>query len=98
MPQTAKIDISESVVLPHHADVVWGYVEDYSNDVAWRRGLAEMTPSPLGPPAIGTSVHEVLRFFGTSVVTDSVVTSVGPGLEYRFEGPEQVAGSPVAGR
>jgi hypothetical protein len=71
--------------LPARRKVVWSAVADYGRDVEWRHALTEMTPDPVGPPAVGTRVHEVLRTGGRSYVADSTVTEVG-AMTYRFEG------------
>ncbi len=81
-----RIDIEETVVIRRPADVVWAEVEDDGNDRHWRAGLVEMTPTPPGPPRPGTTVHEVVRKAGSTYVTRSTVTGVGPGRCYRFEG------------
>ena len=80
------IAIGENATIDVDAADVWAYVEDYSNDLAWRAGVAAMTPSPPGPPRVGTEVHEVVRKLGSTYVTNSTVTEVGPGYRYRFAG------------
>lgn len=79
------ITITESIAFDLPAEEVWAYVEDYSNDINWRTGLVEMTPTPPGPPSIGTSVHEVVKKAGSTYVTKSMVTEVGE-RSYRFSG------------
>jgi Polyketide cyclase / dehydrase and lipid transport len=78
--------IEESVRIGRAPDAVWAMVTDYSSDHLWRPGITEMTPDPPGPPAVGTRVREVLETGGRSYVTDSTVTSVGPGMTYHFSG------------
>jgi Polyketide cyclase / dehydrase and lipid transport len=79
------IQIEESVTIARSPELVWSAVADYGTDTTWRKGLAEMTPDPPGPPAVGTKVHEELTTGGRSYVADSIVTHVGP-MTYRFEG------------
>ena len=56
-----------------------------------------MSAKPDGPPAVGVEVHEVMRSSGSTYVTDSVVTGVGPDMSYKFEG-NGTAGRVVGGR
>jgi hypothetical protein len=78
--------IEESIVIRRPAGAVFDFVSDYRNDPRWRRGVAAMTPTPPGPAADGTRVHEVLRFAGRTHVTDTTVHDVVPGRSLRFEG------------
>jgi hypothetical protein len=78
--------IEESVDIACTADALWAMVTDYSSDRLWRPGIAEMTPDPPGPPAVGTRVREVLQSGKRGFVTQSTVTEVGPGMTYRFSG------------
>ena len=87
--------IEEAVRIHRSPDAVWAVVTDYSSDHLWRPGITEMTPDPPGPPAAGTRVREVLEAGGRSYVTESTVTSVGPGMTYRFSGSGTTGG--VAG-
>lgn len=57
---------------------VWGVVGDFGNDRRWR-GVDEMRSDPPGPARAGTSTHEVLRFLGSTYVTDATVTEAAPG-------------------
>ena len=84
--------IEEAVRIGRAPDAVWAMVTDYSSDHFWRPGIAEMTPDPPGPPAVGTRVREVLETGGRSYVTESTVTSVGPGMTYRFSGTGTTGG------
>ena len=84
--------IEETVRIARAPDEVWTMVTDYSADHLWRPGITEMTPDPPGPPAVGTRVREVLNTGGRSYVTNSTVTSVGPGLTYRFGGTGTTGG------
>ena len=83
---TRTVTISEAVTINLPAGDLWAYVADYSNDRYWRKGLVEMVPTPAGPPNVGTTVHEVVRKFGSTYVTDSTVTGIGPGHGYQFTG------------
>ena len=84
--------IEEAVRIGRTPDAVWAIVTDYSSDHLWRPGITEMTPDPPGPPAVGTRVREVLQTGGRSYVTESTVTSVGPGMTYRFSGAGTTGG------
>ena len=79
------IEISTSIDLESAPDEVWSYVENYANDVRWRRGVVEMVPTPPGPPAVGTTVREVMKANGSTFESSSVVVAVGH-RSYRFEG------------
>jgi hypothetical protein len=48
--------------------------------------IAGDDPDPAGSSALGTKVHEVLRYSGREYVADTVVTQFDPGVSYRFEG------------
>ncbi len=84
MGSTVRLD--ESVHIDASQAEVWDAIADYSFDERWRGGLTEMTPDPPGPPAVGTRVHEVVRFAGRAFTTDCTVTSVEPGSAYEFTG------------
>ena len=88
----SRIKIEESVAIARAAADVWALVLDYSSDHRWRPGIVEMTPDPPGAPAVGTRVREVLKQGGREYVTDSVVTTIGPGMEYRFSGSGTIGG------
>ena len=87
-----KLLIEESIRITRPPDAVWALITDYSSDHLWRPGITEMTPDPEGPPAVGTRVREVLETGGRSYVTDSVMSSVGPGMTYRFSGSGTTGG------
>ena len=84
MQSTVRLDESVSIDAPQTA--VWDAIADYSFDERWRGGLTEMTPDPPGPPAVGTRVHEVVKFAGRTFTTDCTVTHVEPGSAYEFTG------------
>ena len=90
MPRTLVIE--ESVPIGRAPEAVWALVTDYESDHLWRPSITEMRPDPPGPPAVGTRVREVLKTGGRSYVTDSTVTSVGPGMTYRFSGTGTTGG------
>jgi hypothetical protein len=64
---------------------VWDVVGDFDNDERWRR-VDVMTSNPEGPVQVGSNTHEVLRFLGSTYVTDATVTTVGPGRHLAYEG------------
>lgn len=84
--------IEEAVRIGRPPEAVWAMITDYASDQRWRPGISEMTPDPPGPPAVGTRVREVLETGGRSYVTESIVTSVGPGMTYRFAGTGTTGG------
>ena len=86
------IRISESVQIDRPPAEVWAAITDYSFDARWRDGLRDMTPDPPGPPAIGTTVHEVVRSSGRDYVADAAVTELDPGVSYRFAGSGTIGG------
>jgi hypothetical protein len=51
-----------------------------------------MTPDPPGPAAVGTRVHEVVRYTGREYVADATVTELVPGISYRFAGTGTIGG------
>ena len=82
---TKTISYEQSTIINRPADEVWAYVADYTFDLEWRDGLTDMTPTPAGPPATGTNVHEELRSMGTTIVNDTTVTMIDEHT-YRFVG------------
>jgi hypothetical protein len=84
--------VEESVQIDKSHATVWDAIADYGFDIQWRNGLVEMTPDPLGPPAVRTKVHEVVRTSGRDYVADTVVTELDPGVSYRFEGAGTIGG------
>ena len=85
-----------AVEIDRDPEQVWAVISDYEQDLRWRKGILEMTPEPAGPPQVGTRTHEVLRLAGRTYTTKAVVTEVGPGMTYRFEGEGE--SGPVRGR
>jgi Polyketide cyclase / dehydrase and lipid transport len=85
MTATATLSTHVDVEIRKPADEVWAVVADYATDTAWRKGISEMSADRVGPPQVGTKVHEVLTLGGREYVTDTVVTEVGP-MSYRFAG------------
>ena len=85
-----------SIEIDREPGRVWDVISDYAADRRWRKGIVEMTPDTDGAPQVGTSVHEVLELGGKRYTTDTIVTEVGPGMTYRFEGAGD--SGPVRGR
>ena len=89
---SSAVHVEESVHIARPPDEVWEAIADYSFDLQWRNGLREMTPTPPGPPATGTKVHEVVHSAGRDFIADTVVTEVEPGSSYRFAGSGTIGG------
>ena len=66
---------------------------NFDADARWRF-VEEMRSDPPVPARVGVATHEVLRFMGSTYVTDAAVTSDGPGHRLAFAGGE---GSTVRG-
>lgn len=64
---------------------IWDIVGDFGNDERWRR-VEVMRSDPPGPARAGTATHEVLRFLGSTYVTDATVTEAGPDFRLAYEG------------
>lgn len=64
---------------------VWEVVGDFGNDGRWRN-VEEMISDPPGPARAGTVTHEVLRFLGSTYVTDATVKKVVLGRSLAYEG------------
>lgn len=45
-----------------------------------------MRSAPPGPARVGTTTHEVLRFLGSTYLTDATVIAVEPGRLLAYEG------------
>jgi len=73
------------VGLARKPEDVWEVVGDFDKDDRWRR-VQEMRSDPAGPARAGTRTHEVLRFLGSTYVTDATVTHVEPGRRLLYEG------------
>jgi uncharacterized protein YndB with AHSA1/START domain len=78
--------IVQSLAIPRPAADVFALIADHRNDTRWRGGVQEMTADPVGPVTPGATVHEVLRFAGSTHVTDTVITAVDPGRSFAYEG------------
>jgi hypothetical protein len=89
---SATVHVEESVRINRTPTEVWDAIADYSFDREWRKGVSDMTPDPTGGPEVGTKVHEVVRNSGRDYVADTVVTALGPGTAYRFEGSGTIGG------
>ncbi|MBA3425580.1 MAG: hypothetical protein ACR2HO_03150 [Rubrobacteraceae bacterium] len=96
--------IEKSVNSSRDADEARAYVSGHANDTAWREGVIEMTHAPPGPARPGTRMHEVLRFMGSTYVTDSGIKEVRAAISgtrsATLQGPSPDTGgwkrSPVA--
>lgn len=77
--------LEHSVDLARQPGEVWEVVGDFDKDDRWR-SVQEMRSEPAGPARAGTRTHEVLRFLGSTYVTDATVTNVEPGRLLRYEG------------
>jgi hypothetical protein len=86
------VRVEESIAIARPPTEVWDAIADYGFDGEWRKGLIEMTPTPPGPPAVGTKVREVVRSSGREVVADAIVTELEPGVSYRFAGEGTIGG------
>jgi hypothetical protein len=82
----AAIHIDETILIDRPVTDVWAAIADYDLDLQWRDGLTEMTPTPPGPPQVGTQVREVLRRAGRTYTATAVVDDVQPGISYHFAG------------
>jgi hypothetical protein len=83
---STTIHVEETVVIDRPPADVWAAVADYRLDLQWRQGLTEMTPTPPGPPRVGTQVREVLRRAGRTYTATAVVDDVQSGVSYHFAG------------
>jgi uncharacterized protein YndB with AHSA1/START domain len=79
----SALDRSIEIRVP--TERVWRVVGDFDRDREWR-GVDEMVSQPPGPAKEGTRTHEVLRFLGSTYVTDAEVVEVVPGELLVFEG------------
>jgi uncharacterized protein YndB with AHSA1/START domain len=77
--------LEHSIEVARDPEEVWSLVGDFDNDDRWR-SVEEMRSVPPGPARVGTKTHEVLRFLGSTYVTDATVTTVEPGRSLAYEG------------
>ena len=80
------MQLERTITIDRPAQEVFAVLADYSRDTAWRAGVREMTADPPGPAQVGTRTHEVLRFLGSTYVTDAAVTAYEPGAALAFHG------------
>ena len=77
--------LEHSVYLARQPEAVWEVVGNFDNDERWRN-VQVMRSEPAGPARAGTRTHEVLRFMGSTYVTDATVTHVEPDRCLLYEG------------
>jgi hypothetical protein len=77
--------LEHSVDLAREPEEVWEVVGDFEKDDQWRR-VEHMRSDPRGPAMTGTRTREVLRFLGSTYVTDATVVHVEPGRSLLYEG------------
>lgn len=82
------IEATARVEIDRPAQDVWAVLADYARDPEWRGGVLEMTPSPAGPVAPGTTTRERMRFAGRELRNDGEVVEVGPGLRFAWRTTE----------
>jgi carbon monoxide dehydrogenase subunit G len=83
------VRIDETITIAAPPADVWAVLSDYEQDHRWRADVVEMIPTPSGPSRPGTTTHEVVRFLGSTYVTDATVTAVEEtpdSRRLRFEG------------
>lgn len=78
-------NLEHSVSVARAPEDVWSVVGDFGEDERWR-GVERMSSDPAGPARPGTRTREVLRFMGSTYVTDATVTDVEPGRRLAYEG------------
>jgi uncharacterized protein YndB with AHSA1/START domain len=77
--------LEHDVSIARDPEDVWSIVGDFDKDDRWRR-VQQMRSDPAGPASPGTRTREVLRFLGSTYVTDATVTHVEPGSRLLYEG------------
>lgn len=65
--------VSENITIERPVEKVFAFAGDYRNDPQWRTGVTEMTVSPDGEIAAGSTTHEVMHFAGKVYVTEANV-------------------------
>jgi hypothetical protein len=86
------VRVEETIRIDRPAATVWEAIADYAFDLEWREGLTDMTPTPPGPAAMGTKIHEVVHASGRDYVADTVVTGFEEGTSYSFVGSGTIGG------
>ena len=76
--------VSGTVLIDRPRDDVFAYVSDYENDPQWRSGVSGMLHDPPGRVSIGVRTHEVMRFMGRDMATESEVVEYEPGRKIAF--------------
>ena len=83
--------IENSIVLQRPVEDVFAYINQFSNDVYWRKGVTSMTQStPV--TQVGTTTHELLSFMGTAYDTLGEVIEVVPNAKTAYRSTQSKVG------
>lgn len=80
------MNLSVSTDIDARPEDVYAVVSDFANDRRWRARVREMVATPPGPVREGTTVREVVRFAGSTFVTETAVTHLVPEHSVAFAG------------
>jgi hypothetical protein len=79
--------LEQSIGAARNPEEVWGVVGNFDADARWRFVEEMRSDPPVRPASAPLATHEVLRFMGSTYVSDAAVTSVvGPGRHLTFAG------------
>jgi uncharacterized protein YndB with AHSA1/START domain len=76
------IEVTARAEIDRPAEQVWTVLADYARDPEWRAGVLEMTPTPAGPVAPGTTTRERMRFAGRELRNDGEVVALTLGRRF----------------
>lgn len=80
------VRVTESIHVPRPPEDVWAVVSDLGTHTRWRPALVEFRQVSDGPLAVGSRIHEVLRWRGRRIELEDVVTALEPGRRFALRG------------
>jgi hypothetical protein len=83
------VAVRASILIHRHQNEVFSYVADVENDIHWRGGIVSIRRTTPGPTRAGARTEEVLKAFGSTLVTVTEVVDYQP--------PHRIASRTVEG-
>ena len=80
------VRVTESIRVGRPPEDVWAVVSDLGTHTRWRPALVELRQISDGPLAVGSRIHEVLRWRGRRIELEDVVTALEPGRRFALRG------------
>lgn len=80
------VRVTESIRVERPPEDVWAVVSDLGTHTRWRPALVEFRQVSDGPLAVGSRIHEVLRWRRRRIELEDVVTALEPGRRFALRG------------